>query len=254
MKKGKVEAVKVEAVESEAVEAESEAVKTIESKVADFLKSVDLKVEQSIDHLSAYNRAIEVFKANNIEHSEISVDQLTGDETGFALVQKWFSRLGFAEVMSSEAIYNDKITFETAKYKKATGSNRVKLIQYLNSLNDKTIENLPAETCKSLLLWRAIYRSNQPKRATGNRKSTGFKAVYIDASKKPTFKGDRADFLSIVESLLESGAEISHDDAASQYQALREKRGPVGDSTYEQQYSKMKTVLRDAGYCEIVTV
>jgi hypothetical protein len=219
----------------------------VDKAITEFLAGKAISVSQSVDHCKSYREAIEVFQANEIDHAPLDSDPVN-DETGFKLVQSWFARLGFKEIMSSEAIYQNQVAIAKASFKKASNTN-AKLRGYLSSLTFDQCEALSDSDTMLLLKASLFLRSSSSGTGSKSSKKSGFIVTINDESKRPSFKAtsDRTVMLT----LIGQAGTYKHEDIEKAYQAGREANGPVGTSTYSQQYNKFKSVLRDCGFATI---
>jgi len=221
----------------------------LEKQISEFLTGKAIAVNQSVDHVQAYNEAIETFTANGIGNNPLD-ETPANDEAGFALVKAWFSRLGFAEVMASESIYKNQLAIAKASFKKASNTT-AKLRGYLNSLTDLQVSALEPENIQMLFKASLFLKSANSTGQTGtkSKRKSGFRFEIINTEKRPSYTGDRADFLNMLDHI--AGDETKHETAAADYLSRRKLRGEVGRSTYEQQFSKFKSLMNETGYGSI---
>ncbi len=229
-----------EAVNDEAVNDETETKKItdsqktiVEKTVSEFLATKNVKVIQSIDHCKAYTEACEVISANLPDYTDFLADPPNDNESGFDLVQKWFNRLGFEEIMLSKSLYENQQTLKSAKYKKP-GNVRSQLRSFLNDLNFDKFDQITDSEAKTLLSGQLFL--------TGST-STGDSQKGME--KSPLSWGTETNKAKMFFLFQESG-EYSWKEIVNTYDAAK-----VGTTTAQDQFNMIKRQCKASGYGEL---
>lgn len=207
----------------------------VEKSVFDFLAGKEIKVSQSIDHCTAYSEACEVITANLPDYEGLLAEVPGDDQTGFELVQKFFNRLSWKEVMLSESVFENRETFKSAKFK-SSGTGKKQLKNYLSNLSFDDF-NLISETDAKMILSAQLF-------LTGGNSSTGSNSS-PGMEKSPLTFGESTNKGKMF-NLFKLTGNYSWKEIIDQYETVR-----VGTTTAIDQFNMLKRQCSASGYGEL---